>query len=447
MFLHEYEVEKTIVMYHAISQELMYGKPLLSSILHAFDSKKTIAEALGSFSHADRAEVRRTIQLLVKKSFLVEDAGQDLILIADLQAKMPAGPEFSTLYLVLTEECNFDCKYCFIKDGKTECTRARKERMTLEVAKQGIDLFLKNAHPGQCNIVFYGGEPLGNREILKYAIEYLKERKRELPDLTLEITTNGSLITEDMARYLSDNGVVVAVSIDGPQKIHDSVRIDKLGNGTFDRVIEGYMLSKKAGCTTGISCTIGEHNIDVLEELTEYFVADLEVDFLDFNLVDLAGGDWQDTLNAEYVAEKLIRAYETALAAGIEVGVIGRKVAAFVEKEFRFFDCAGCGREIVVRPDGQVGPCHGFFGTDQFFSQARGRDLKKDPTFVEWARRSPVSMDLCLRCEAIAICGGGCPHNAYIYTGNIQSVDNVNCIINKRVLAWVLKSILRSKKT
>jgi uncharacterized protein len=93
------------------------------------------------------------------------------------------------------------------------------------------------------SVVLHGGEPLllGVSK-LKYLLSQLRET---LPDnYPLSIQTNGILISNSILDTCSKYRTSVAVSIDGPEHIHDRERITHQGDGTFEQVVKGIRLLK-----------------------------------------------------------------------------------------------------------------------------------------------------------------------------------------------------------
>ena len=76
----------------------------------------------------------------------------------------------------------------------------------------------RGAEPGaRLNLAFLGGEPLVNRQVLRAATRRAartRARKRGAR-ITFSITTNGTLLTEDDARFFEEHGFAVTVSLDG----------------------------------------------------------------------------------------------------------------------------------------------------------------------------------------------------------------------------------------
>ena len=62
----------------------------------------------------------------------------------------------------------------------------------------------------------------------------------------------------------------------------------------------------------------------------------------------------------------------------------------------------------------------------------------EDETFIEWSRRSPLNIEECTHCSALAICGGGCPRNADMLHGSIWNVDSAFCHFARKAQEWLL---------
>lgn len=150
------------------------------------------------------------------------------------------------MILVVTENCNLRCKYCAYggtyKYQRTHSTR----RMSSQVAKKAIDYFLDEyvapesvGHlPVRTVIGFYGGEPLLRFDLIKYCVEYARSKENfESARCGFSITTNATLLTDEIIDYFVENEVKLSVSLNGPKEEHDRLRVYRNGGGTFDRVM------------------------------------------------------------------------------------------------------------------------------------------------------------------------------------------------------------------
>lgn len=114
---------------------------------------------------------------------------------------------FSQLAFIVTDDCNFRCSYCPQRKEKIYMKRS-----TIEKAVTFFYPFLKK----QAYIVFYGGEPLLAFDTIKYAVSLLQEKDRKgKKRLEFSITTNGSLITDEMLYFFDSHRFDVMLSFDG----------------------------------------------------------------------------------------------------------------------------------------------------------------------------------------------------------------------------------------
>ena len=158
---------------------------------------------------------------------------------------------FKELILSVTEDCNFRCSYCVYSENFSDTRNHSKNYMNWETAKKAIDIYLNYFKEGKkFNLFrepvfgFYGGEPLLNFDLIKKIVNYIKT----IYDGTfiLNITTNGSLLTQDIADWLMENNFSIIISLDGDKKEHDRKRSYANHTETFDDVFNNikYLLKK-----------------------------------------------------------------------------------------------------------------------------------------------------------------------------------------------------------
>lgn len=92
-------------------------------------------------------------------------------------------------------------------------------------------------HPGAL-VSFLGGEPLLHPECLDLVASALENAGR------VSISTNGLLLTEEMARWFAGRAVELQISLDGPDAgSHDAIR----GKGTFAKTWRAIEMMAEAG--------------------------------------------------------------------------------------------------------------------------------------------------------------------------------------------------------
>ena len=140
------------------------------------------------------------------------------------------------LVLQVTQRCNFSCRYCHNIHSRSARFVSEKTDMSWDVAKSSIDFLIEHSQDSETiDIYFYGGEPLLNFALIKRVVEYTEERI-STKVVTYHITTNGSLLTEEIALFLATYRFKVAISLDGSKERQDWARKFANGDHTFDVV-------------------------------------------------------------------------------------------------------------------------------------------------------------------------------------------------------------------
>lgn len=177
------------------------------------------------------------INALKAKGFLSNKRIKHMLHPDTINLKYKLDTQVEMLVLQVTQACNLTCSYCpyACKEKKTYRSHSNRS-MSFDIAKKSIDFY--EAHSKALNkavIAFYGGEPLINFDIIKQSVEYSKEVFLG-KDLQFFMTTNGTLLTDDIIDFLAVNDFKVTFSIDGPASVHDINRKQADGKGSFDKV-------------------------------------------------------------------------------------------------------------------------------------------------------------------------------------------------------------------
>ena len=125
------------------------------------------------------------------------------------------------LILQVTQNCNLRCSYCPYTENEGSNRHHNSQMMTWETAKKALDFFASHSTDSQrVHIGFYGGEPLLNKDVIIKSMEYARSIF-EGKYLTFGITTNATLLSDDIIAFFDENEIYVTLSLDGPQEIHD----------------------------------------------------------------------------------------------------------------------------------------------------------------------------------------------------------------------------------
>lgn len=107
-------------------------------------------------------------------------------------------------YISVTPSCNLNCIYCL--QGEHSCSPCVVNQMDF---KKIVNLF---PNEGIYEVVFYGGEPLLEFELIKQIAYSLKNKNS---NIKLSVITNGTLLNVTTARQLNDLKMFVTLSHDG----------------------------------------------------------------------------------------------------------------------------------------------------------------------------------------------------------------------------------------
>ena len=185
------------------------------------------------------------------------------------------------LILGITERCNLQCEYCCYSGHFTGQRTHSSKSMSLATAEKAILHYLEHeqAADGNCPITFYGGEALLESHVLKECVSIAERRALELEKtVRFAITTNGTLLDDEITDYLVEHDFLVLVSLDGPKAMHDRYRVFRDGSGSFDRVAENlrrFAIRHPGYSRRGLNMTLAPpFDLDATSRLLEEFLPD-----------------------------------------------------------------------------------------------------------------------------------------------------------------------------
>ena len=177
--------------------------------------------------------------------------------------------------IVVTKRCNHLCIYC--QAGSPELQDPVYD-MTEETARKTVDLIFQGSNPN-ITIEFQGGEPLINWNVVKFIINYTREKeKKSNKKVHFGIATNLSLMTDEICKFLVDNDVGISTSLDGPEHIHNRNRPFNDPNGSYQIVdrwlkkIKNYFKENKKRGAGGALPTLTKYSLEHIEEIVDEYV-------------------------------------------------------------------------------------------------------------------------------------------------------------------------------
>ncbi len=160
--------------------------------------------------------------------------------------KRTAPTAFSTMIKPAGSTCNLDCHYCYYLDKALQYG-GKQAVMSDELLEAYVRQYIEANDVPEVTFCWHGGEPLLLKpDFYRKAIEFQKKYAGE-KKIFNTLQTNGLLLNEEWCDLFAEHEFLIGVSMDGPKDIHDTFRLTKNQEPTFDRVMDGINLMKSKG--------------------------------------------------------------------------------------------------------------------------------------------------------------------------------------------------------
>lgn len=348
------------------------------------------------------------------------------------------GAVVKALCLHIAHDCNLRCEYCFAKDGGYGGSKAL---MNLETGKAAIDFLISNAGArNNLEIDFFGGEPLINFDVVKEIVEYGNEQaKQNGKAIRFTLTTNGVLLDDEKIQFINDKMSNVVLSIDGRKKIHDKMRKNAGGDGTYNILVPKFKrLAEDRGQNNYyVRGTYTRENLDFSEDIFHLY----SLGFEKISLEPVANCDSEQLAIKEEDLERIYAEYERLAVKILEFRKEG--------KPFEFFHynidlsggpCAikrvvGCGagtEYLAVTPTGELYPCHQFVGHEEFLIGNVFDGITHFDIRAKFEASNLYTKEKCKACFAKFYCGGGCAADGFLTSGDINEPGIISCNLERK---------------
>lgn len=390
--------------------------------------------------HADRLEIAEISDDLwqgLDNEALEELKVWNSMTESPAEAKTQKRIVFNQFSLNVTQICNLHCQYCAA--GGDGSYGDPIKRISVEKTLPQLSGFLKKLEPGESfNLNFLGGEPLLYPQGIDLVAEYLSKECRDRGiDLTLSITTNGTLLTEANLILLAKHKVHITISLDGTKEINDRFRPSKDGTSTTEKILQGlirYQSMDLKPPSLALHAVFGKNHLDVVG--TYEFFKKIGCDKMEFSFDH---DEQSPEISREY-SRQMALVFKKAYQDGGETAL--RKIEWF-DKVFHNLD-----HQLKVRH---------FCGAGQNYLMI---DAKNDLFTCPWDVNDPdskvgsggylsadtlrayqgylVEKNNCESCWARNLCGGGCMYIHKKTTGSKNKVSEVFCERTRFLLSQVI---------
>lgn len=394
-----------------------YSGRILSICIQEFDLIKQMQFYINSGAEKEILELlenRRTyFKTLNKKlsDIWQHDRLKESLLEKSLKDHMNIG--LNSLWLNISHTCNMACRYCFVNKGKYD---SKVQLMTLDIADNAVNEWLEKIDCTQkvFNVIFFGGEPLLNLKVINHVVTKINGKLDKMgAKCKYYLTTNGTIINNEIIELIKQNDFVFSISMDGIQFIHDFNRPFANGKNSYSCVRKNALEFLKIAPKTIANMVVRKEGISFIVESVNALWK------LGFKMVKVTLSLEGDvTLSPE---DLIIYKEQMDILSDITYQNIVTEKNYVVENFIEVFsslssrrNCGSCAlyncRQLVVDPLGRKCKC---------YKQISGEN-KVDYThgFVE----------KCSDCWAVSLCDEGCPLDHMVYTGDFYQRNDSICI-------------------
>ena len=352
--------------------------------------------------------------------------------------KEKSGNIIKALCLHVAHTCNLNCAYCFASQGNYHGDRAV---MSFEVGKRALDFLVENSgNRTNLEVDFFGGEPLMNWQVVKDLVMYARSIEKEKgKNFRFTLTTNGVLVDDDVIEFANKEMHNVVLSLDGRKEIHDAVRVDYAGNGSWERIVPKFQkfVEARGDREYYMRGTFTHANPDFTKDINE--MLRLGFNKLSMEPVVCAPDDaaalTQEDLPVvleqyEILAKDMLEKEKEGKPYTFYHYMIDLKGGPCIYK--RISGCGSGTEYMAVTPWGDLYPCHQFVGDEKFllgnvFDGVTNNDIRE-----EFRSCNVYVRPECKDCWAKLYCSGGCAANAYHATGSIRGIYEYGCTLFKK---------------
>jgi len=287
----------------------------------------------------------------------------------------------------------------------------------------------------------FGGEPLMAFDIIKEIVDYGREQEKiHNKNIRFTMTTNSTLLNDEIMDYLDKNMGNIILSIDGRKEVNDKVRIRFDGNGTYDSIlpkIKKMVDIRDKSKTYYVRGTFTRENTDFFEDVKHM----VELGFDEVSIEPVVLPEEHElslreedlpTIFAQYdkLYEYMVEKYEEGKPFKFYHFNVDLQGGPCIYK--RISGC-GAGHEYVaVTPDGEVYPCHQFVGNKDFLMGDIYEGVK-DFSIVQNLKEAHIyNKPTCKKCWARFYCSGGCQANNFNFNGDVHVPYELGCKMQKK---------------
>lgn len=364
----------------------------------------------------------------------------------------------TTLTYMSSRTCNMGCKYCFAGEGEYGGCVDKPAFFTKEMYFRGYYKAVECCPEGVQRISFFGGEPLLNfseiREFVEELCEQLNENGEDIPEFTM--TTNGTLLNEEIISFLKEYDFRIAVSIDGGMEVNDKTRCFRgSGKSAYENVASKIRELEENEKIYSLQATINLFHlknykpgdgIRWIKQMEKFNFFNLSVVPVETSVSELSIASDEAKRNLDSFTREIIRYLFEKILNGDITKLSSLMLLPLVKLAKREYNnnCSS-GRSFFWDTDGSAYPCHMFCNDKEYRLGGMNESFDKDKAdrFISCQRSES---DVCSSCIAEKSCLVWCKGIQYISSGDIYKVCEPRCVFQRALTEESVMFIARLQK-
>jgi len=376
--------------------------------------------------------------LKIEKQFDKANKETEAFTIAD------APEELHSICLVVTRDCNLRCRYCYAYEDAFN-----NQKMSFNMAKKAIDFLLNNSPDVEnYGVVFFGGEPLLEFDLMKRVVAYCKKEiiEKKGKGVGYALTTNGTLLNDEIAAFFKKEQFNVQISMDGVKSEHDKNRVFPDGKGSYECTLKSLHFLKKHQVPFMIHSTFTP-NIDFFEAVSE--LESLKISYGYGLSIDVKDASKEITsfekIDIEHLRngyQKIVDLYYDKLKNDEKVYCqnIMNTLVKVKDRVGKEYGCTAGDTMISVLPDGEILSCQNFQKMNEYYE---GNIENFNLDHVKIKAHHVDDSETCNECWIKYLCGGGCFYEKCLENKSVFKPSKSKCEVLKIQTEYFLKLYVR----